>query len=53
MKFYMVLRDNVPLDEPLATEIGAKAFIRICKRIDKVCKRKYIYEIEEVESNIK
>ena len=52
MKFFIVYRGYVPLDETFATRIGAESFIKIVKGIDKVCKRKYIYEIEEIEVSI-
>ena len=51
MKFFVVARDEDVLEEPFATRNGAESFIRICKGIDKVCNRKYIYVIEEVEAH--
>lgn len=52
MKFFFVSRDGDIMDEPFATEIGAKSFIRICKGIDKACKRKYVYEVHEGEGQL-
>ena len=51
MIFFIVYRDDVGMEEPFASRIGAESFIRICKRIDKAAKRVYIYSIEEEEFN--
>jgi len=46
MKIYFVFRDDELLDEPLATQTGAEAYVKWMKRRDRKTKETHKYEIE-------